>query len=91
MSARMDKPAIAGGTPVRDTKLYYGHQYIDDADVKAVSEVLVSEALTCGPKVPELERRLCALTGARHAVMCSNGTAALHIAMMAAGIGAGMR
>ena len=89
MSARMDKPAIAGGTPVRETKLYYGHQYIDEADVKAVAEVLVSEALTCGPKVPELERRLCALTGAKHAVMCSNGTAALHIAMMAAGIGEG--
>lgn len=48
MSARMDKPAIAGGTPVRETKLYYGHQYIDEADVKAVAEVLVSEALTCG-------------------------------------------
>ena len=37
----MDKPAIAGGTPVRNSKLFYGHQYIDDADVKAVSEVLV--------------------------------------------------
>ena len=85
----MEKPAIEGGTPVRETKLFYGHQYIDDADVKAVSEVLVSDYLTCGPKVTELEQRLCALTGAKYAVMCSNGTAALHIAALAAGVGEG--
>lgn len=85
----MEKPAIEGGTPVRETKLFYGHQYIDDADVKAVSEVLVSDYLTCGPKITELEQRLCALTGAKYAVMCSNGTAALHIAALAAGVGEG--
>ncbi len=82
----MEKPAIAGGTPVRDTKLNYGHQYIDEADIKAVTQVLQSECLTCGPKVNELEKRLCALTGAKYAVACSNGTAALHIAAMAAGL-----
>lgn len=82
----MEKPAIAGGTPVRNTKLFYGHQYIDEADVKAVTEVLTSDYLTCGPKVTELENRLCELTGAKHAVVCSNGTAALHIAAMAAGV-----
>ncbi len=82
----MEKPAIAGGKPVRDTKLFYGHQYIDDADVKAVTDVLVSDYLTCGPKVTELEERLCKLTGAKYAVACSNGTAALHIAAMAAGV-----
>lgn len=85
----MEKPAIAGGSPVRDTKLFYGHQYIDDADVKAVSEVLVSDYLTCGPKVTELEERLRKLTGAKYVVACSNGTAALHMAAMAAGVGAG--
>ncbi|MBD5470240.1 MAG: UDP-4-amino-4,6-dideoxy-N-acetyl-beta-L-altrosamine transaminase [Lachnospiraceae bacterium] len=85
----MEKPAIAGGVPVRETKLFYGHQYIDNADVKAVSEVLVSDYLTCGPKVTELEERLCKLTGAKYAVMCSNGTAALHIAALAAGVGEG--
>lgn len=85
----MERPAIAGGVPVRDTRLFYGHQYIDDADVRAVSEVLTSEALTCGPKVPALEKRLCELTGARYAVACSNGTAALHMAAMAAGLGEG--
>lgn len=83
------KPAIEGGTPVRDTKLYYGHQYIDDADVAAVEKVLRSDFLTCGPEIDKLEKRLCDLTGAKHAVVCANGTAALHIAAMAAGIGKG--
>lgn len=85
----MEKPAIAGGRPVRDTKLYYGHQFVDGADVKAVEEVLTSDYLTCGPKVVELEKKLCELTGAEYAVAVSNGTAALHIAALAAGVGAG--
>lgn len=82
----METPAIAGGTPVRDTKLFYGHQYIDDADIQAVVEVLKSDYLTCGPKITELEEKLCKLTGAKYAVVCSNGTAALHMACMAAGV-----
>ena len=85
----MSKPAIEGGTPVRDKKLYYGHQFLDEADYKAVEEVLKSDYLTCGPKIGELEDKLCKLTGAKHAVVCSNGTAALHIAAMAAGLGEG--
>ena len=83
----MEELAINGGKPVRDTKIFYGHQYIDEADVKAVSEVLVSEALTCGPKIMELEEKLCEITGAKYAVAVSNGTAALHIACLAAGMG----
>ncbi len=82
-------PAFCGGTPVRDTKLFYGHQYIDEADIQAVVDVLKSDYLTCGPKIGELEEKLCQITGAKYAVACSNGTAALHIACMAAGIGAG--
>ncbi|MCH5274572.1 MAG: UDP-4-amino-4,6-dideoxy-N-acetyl-beta-L-altrosamine transaminase [Lachnospiraceae bacterium] len=82
----MEKLAIHGGKPVRSTKLYYGHQYIDDADVAAVTEVLKSDYLTCGPKITELESRLCKLTGAKYAVVVSNGTAALHIACQAAGV-----
>lgn len=85
----MDKPAICGGTPVRDTKLFYGHQYIDEADIQAVVDVLKSDFLTCGPKIDELEKKLCQITGAKYAVVCSNGTAALHIACQAAGVGAG--
>lgn len=85
----MEKLAIHGGKPVRDTKIFYGHQFIDEADVKAVSEVLVSDFLTCGPKIGELENKLCEITGAKYAVAVSNGTAALHLACMAAGVSEG--
>lgn len=86
---KMEKLAIQGGTPVRDTKIYYGHQYIDEADVAAVADVLRNGDLTCGPRITELEKRLCELTGAKYAVAVSNGTAALHIACQAAGVTAG--
>lgn len=84
-----NKPAILGGTPVRTSKLYYGHQYIDDNDIQAVVDVLKSDYLTCGPKITELEKKLCDYTGAKHAAVVSNGTAALHIACQALGIGPG--
>lgn len=85
----MEKLAIHGGTPVRPTRIFYGHQWVNDDDVKAVSEVLHSDYLTCGPKVDEFERDLCGYTGAKYAVAVSNGTAALHIACLAAGVGPG--
>ena len=85
----MNKPAIEGGTPTRNTPIFYGHQYIDEADIQAVVDVLKSDYLTCGPKIGELEKKLCDLTGAKYAVVCSNGTAALHIACLAAGVGEG--
>lgn len=89
MEQSMEKPAIEGGTPVRDTPIYYGHQYIDESDVQAVVDVLRHHDLTCGPKIKELEDKLCSVTGAKYAVVCSNGTAALHIACLAAGVGEG--
>ena len=85
----MEKLAIMGGSPVRTNKIYYGKQWIDEADIEEVIKVLRSDFLTCGPKVAELERELEKYTGAKHAVAVSNGTAALHCACMAAGIGAG--
>lgn len=85
----MEKPAIEGGRAVRESKIYYGHQYIDEADIQAVVDVLRSDYLTCGPKITQLEERLCEITGAKYAVACSNGTAALHIACLAAGVGEG--
>lgn len=85
----MEKLAIFGGSPVFDKKIGYGHQYIDDADIQAVVDVLKSEFLTCGPKIDEAEAKLCEITGAKHAVLVSNGTAALHAACFAAGIGPG--
>ena len=89
MGEQIKKPAIEGGTPARSTKIYYGHQYIDEADVEAVVDVLRYHDLTCGPKIKELEDKLCAVTGAKYAVVCSSGTAALHIACLAAGVGEG--
>ncbi len=85
----MEKLAINGGIPVRATAIGYGRQYIDEEDVAAVVEALKSPAITCGPRIEELERMLCQVTGAKYAVAVSNGTAALHIAALAAGIGEG--
>ena len=85
----MEKIAIQGGEPVRNKKISYGRQWITEEDVQAVTEVLRSDYLTCGPKVTELERVLAEYTGAKYAVAVSNGTAALHCACIAAGIGEG--
>lgn len=85
----MEIPAIAGGKPVRTEKIFYGHQYLDEADYQAVLDVLKSDYLTCGPKITELEEKLCELTGAKYVVAISNGTAALHVACQAAGLQAG--
>lgn len=85
----MEKLAIFGGEPVRSERISYGHQYIDENDIEAVVNVLKSDYLTCGPKIAELENKLCELTGAKYAVVISNGTAALHAACYAAGVGQG--
>lgn len=85
----MEKLAIKGGYPVRSGKIYYGRQWIDDDDVRAVASVLKSDFITCGPRVEEMERSLEAYTGAKYAVAVCNGTAALHCACIAAGIGPG--
>lgn len=85
----MENLAIFGGTPIRENPIYYGRQYIDQDDVDAVVATLTSDLITCGPQVEALEHKLCEITGAKYAVMVSNGTAALHLAAMAAGIGAG--
>ena len=69
----------------------YGRQSISEEDIQAVVDVLRGDWLTCGPSVESFEQGLCNYTGARHAIAVSNGTAALHVAMLAAGIGAGDR
>jgi perosamine synthetase len=85
----MGKLALHGGAPVRDTLLPYGRQDIDQDDIDAVIEVLKSDWLTTGPKVDAFEQAFCDFTGAEHAVAVSNGTAALHTAVYALGIGPG--
>lgn len=74
---------------MRETPISYGRQWIEEDDIEAVVKVLRSPFLTCGPTISEAERCLTDYTGAKHAVVVSNGTAALHCACMAAGIGEG--
>ena len=76
---------------MRRSVLGYGRQSIDQSDVDAVVSVLRSDFLTQGPAVERFEAALAERVGARHAVAVSSGTAALHIACLAAGIGRGHR
>ncbi|HTK56205.1 MAG TPA: DegT/DnrJ/EryC1/StrS family aminotransferase [Gemmatimonadales bacterium] len=62
---------------------------IDDADLRAVEEVLRSGWLVQGPRVAALEQAMAARTGATHAIAVANGTAALHLALLALDIGPG--
>ncbi len=67
----------------------YGRQDISDVDVAAVDEVLKSGWITQGPAIERFERAVAKYCGARYAVAVSSGTAALHIACLAGGLGAG--
>ena len=64
----------------------YGHQWIDEDDIRAVGEVLRSDRLTQGPKVQEFEEALAAYCGAKYCVTMANGTAALQAAYFAIGL-----
>jgi len=66
----------------------YGRQEITQEDIDAVIEVLRSDFLTQGPKVPEFERTCAKKFGASHAVAVNSATSALHIACMALELGA---
>jgi len=78
--------AMNGGKPIRDEMLPYGHQWIDEEDVKAVIEALHSDWITQGPKVAEFEEEFSRYVGVKYAVAVSSGTAALHTACFAAQI-----
>ena len=69
----------------------YGRQSISDADIGAVVDVLRSDWLTQGPEIERFEHVVADYVGARYAVAVSNGTAALHLACLAAGLGPGDR
>ena len=81
--------AINGGTPVRSSILPYARQQIEEDDINTVVDVLRSDFLTTGPKVEEFERCVADYVGAEFAVAYSSGTAALHGAAFAAGLGPG--
>jgi len=67
--------------------LPYGRQTIEDDDIAAVTNALRDDFLTTGPKVEEFEQAFAAKVGADHAVVCANGTAALHLSMLALKVG----
>ncbi|QJD87194.1 UDP-4-amino-4,6-dideoxy-N-acetyl-beta-L-altrosamine transaminase [Cohnella herbarum] len=80
---------VQAGNKKRSTFLPYGRQWIDEKDIEAVTSVLRGDYLTTGPYVPEFESKIAEKVGARYAVAFANGTAALHAACYAAGIGEG--
>ncbi|OEC48417.1 MULTISPECIES: UDP-4-amino-4,6-dideoxy-N-acetyl-beta-L-altrosamine transaminase [unclassified Aeromonas] len=65
----------------------YGRQSISQADIDAVVEVLKSDLLTQGPVVPRFEQAVADYCGAKFGVAVNSGTAALHIACLALGVG----
>lgn len=69
--------------------LPYGRQEITEADIEAVVKTLKSDFLTQGPAIETFEQAFCETTGAKFSISCSNGTAALHLAAIAAGVVAG--
>jgi perosamine synthetase len=72
-----------------DAFIPYGRQWVSEEDVQYVSSVLQSPFITTGPVATAFEQALCKLTGAKHAIVCSNGTTALHLAARALNIGSG--
>jgi dTDP-4-amino-4,6-dideoxygalactose transaminase len=73
----------------RETFLGFQPPAIGEEEIEAVAETLRSGWLTTGPRAAELERRFAELTGARHALAVSSGTAALHLSLLALGVGPG--
>ena len=69
-----------------DSEIPYGRQWIDEADVDAVKNILLSKRITQGPTVEAFERELARYCNAEYAVAVNSGTSALHIACLAAGI-----
>ena len=67
----------------------YGRQDIVDTDIEAVLEVLRSDYITQGPRVPKFEQAVASRARARHAVAFNSATSALHGACLALGVGAG--
>jgi dTDP-4-amino-4,6-dideoxygalactose transaminase len=73
----------------RDTFLSFQPPAVGEEEIAAVTETLRSGWLTSGPRAEELERRFAEYVGARHAVALSSGTAAMHLSLVAAGVGPG--
>jgi dTDP-4-amino-4,6-dideoxygalactose transaminase len=73
----------------RNTFLSFQPPAIGEEEIEAVAETLRSGWLTSGPRAEELERRFGEYVGARHAIALASGTAAMHLSLVAAGVGSG--
>jgi len=87
MSIGAERPAHQSPPSSPQLPLPYARQSIDAADLAAVAAVLQSDWLTTGPAVERFEAALCQTVDAAEAVAVSSGTAALHIALAALGVG----
>ena len=76
-------------SPRRQTFLSFQPPAIGEEEIEAVAETLRSGWLTTGPRTAELEERFAEYVGAKHAVALSSGTAALHLSLLALGVGPG--
>lgn len=88
-SRKRDEPPVRAMPPRRESHLPFHRPSVGGEEIEAVAEVLRSGWLTTGPKVGELERALCTRLGCAEAVAVSSCTAALHLALVAAGVGEG--
>lgn len=86
---KKDRPAIAGGIPVRDIYLPINEPHLTPEDIREATAVIESGRFSAGAKVQEFEERFAARVGARYAVAVSTCTAALHAACYAAGVSRG--
>ena len=73
----------------RFTRIPYGQHFVDDDDIAAVVAQLRGASLTQGGAIDDFERRIAEYVGVRHAVAVTSGTAALHLAAIAGGLGHG--
>src|SRR5213593_922606 len=73
----------------RETFLGFQPPAVGEEEIQAVAEAIRSGWLTTGPRAEELERRFAEYVGAKHALAVSSGTAAMHLALVALGVGPG--
>src|SRR5438128_4081815 len=81
--------ALEGGAPVRDNFLIFGAPLIEDEEIREVVETLKSGWLSTGPRTRQFERDFAEYVGAKHAVGTNSCTAAMHLALVALGVGPG--